>query len=279
MAFKLAVFSYLLAFVHGSIVPRLINSVNAGTYAAAYKVPVAVGTEDCDPLPQYKFGYDVADTLTGDYKSQVEQRDGDLVRGQYSLVESDGTRRVVEYTADSINGFNAVVRNEPLASSSITTEPAVIPARVAVAPITTQPTFNSATVFARYATASKVVAPRVIVSSDSAPVFSRYNTPVKTTYKAAYTAPVSDTYSVSVPVSYLAPAAAQYTAPNTAPYLAYAATYSAPYTGSYKAPVAPVYSNVVANSFSPVVRFYPETSAPAAITAVRAAPVVTDGCS
>lgn len=29
--------------------------------------------------------------------------------GQYSLVEPDGSVRTVDYTADSVNGFNAVV--------------------------------------------------------------------------------------------------------------------------------------------------------------------------
>lgn len=87
---------------------------------------VAARLEEFDPLPQYKFGYDVADSLTGDYKSQQESRDGDVVSGQYSLVESDGTRRIVDYSADPINGFNAVVRNEPLvAAAPVVAEPVV----------------------------------------------------------------------------------------------------------------------------------------------------------
>ncbi|XP_053959995.1 putative uncharacterized protein DDB_G0271606 [Anastrepha ludens] len=69
-------------------------------------------SEDYDSHPQYSFAYDVRDTLTGDEKQQEEKRDGDLVQGQYSLVEPDGTRRVVEYTADDINGFNAVVSKQ-----------------------------------------------------------------------------------------------------------------------------------------------------------------------
>lgn len=52
--------------------------------------------------------------MTGDEKEQHETRDGDFVRGSYSLVEPDGTRRIVQYTADSINGFNAIVSKEPL---------------------------------------------------------------------------------------------------------------------------------------------------------------------
>lgn len=52
----------------------------------------------------------MSDALTGDQKSQVEARDGDLVKGRYRLVEPDGSLRVVTYGADGINGFNAIVR-------------------------------------------------------------------------------------------------------------------------------------------------------------------------
>ncbi|XP_014205159.1 uncharacterized protein LOC106637042 [Copidosoma floridanum] len=65
-----------------------------------------------EPRPQYQFHYSVADHLTGDIKEQKEQRDGDRVEGQYSLVEPDGTRRIVDYTANGHTGFNAVVRKE-----------------------------------------------------------------------------------------------------------------------------------------------------------------------
>lgn len=54
------------------------------------------------------------DALTGDSKNQHETRDGDVVHGSYSLLDADGLRRTVEYTADPINGFNAVVHREPL---------------------------------------------------------------------------------------------------------------------------------------------------------------------
>lgn len=45
-------------------------------------------------------------------KSQHESRSGDVVQGAYSLIEPDGTHRIVEYTADPVHGFNAVVRRE-----------------------------------------------------------------------------------------------------------------------------------------------------------------------
>lgn len=60
--------------------------------------------------PKYKFEYGVHDPHTGDIKKQYEERDGDTVRGFYSLVEPDGSIRIVEYTADDKHGFQATVR-------------------------------------------------------------------------------------------------------------------------------------------------------------------------
>ncbi|XP_050549957.1 larval/pupal rigid cuticle protein 66-like [Spodoptera frugiperda] len=60
------------------------------------------------------FSYGVSDPHTGDVKSQHETRVGDKVVGQYSLLDSDGTKRTVDYAADAHSGFNAVVRKDPL---------------------------------------------------------------------------------------------------------------------------------------------------------------------
>lgn len=79
---------------------------------------------DYDPNPQYSYAYNVHDTLTGDAKSQQETRNGDSVQGSYSLLEADGTRRIVEYTADPHNGFNAVVHKEPAAGLAVKAAPA-----------------------------------------------------------------------------------------------------------------------------------------------------------
>ncbi len=35
------------------------------------------------------------------------------MHGRYELIDSDGNKRIVEYTADEHNGFNAVVHREP----------------------------------------------------------------------------------------------------------------------------------------------------------------------
>lgn len=83
----------------------------------AYSAPIVAKAqiaEEYDPNPQYSFAYDVQDSLTGDFKNQQETRNGDVVQGSYSLLEADGSRRIVEYTADPVNGFNAVVHKEGL---------------------------------------------------------------------------------------------------------------------------------------------------------------------
>ncbi|XP_070505583.1 cuticle protein 19-like [Chironomus tepperi] len=59
--------------------------------------------------PSYKFEYGVHDPHTHDHKSQWETRDGDVVKGEYTLDEADGTKRIVKYHADDKNGFNAKV--------------------------------------------------------------------------------------------------------------------------------------------------------------------------
>ncbi|KAJ2953905.1 hypothetical protein O0L34_g1538 [Tuta absoluta] len=61
----------------------------------------------------YSFSYGVNDPNTGDIKSQHERRVGNSVVGQYSLVESDGTKRVVDYESHPQTGFNAVVKKDP----------------------------------------------------------------------------------------------------------------------------------------------------------------------
>lgn len=55
---------------------------------------------------QYKFEYGVKDELTGDHKTQWEQREGKHVKGQYTLEDSDGGHRLVEYESDAHGGIN-----------------------------------------------------------------------------------------------------------------------------------------------------------------------------
>ncbi|CAB0012379.1 unnamed protein product [Nesidiocoris tenuis] len=74
--------------------------------------------DEYDPNPSYQFNYEINDPTTGDSKSQTESREGDSVQGSYSLVEPDGSRRTVDYTADAVNGFNAVVRKDGQAQAA-----------------------------------------------------------------------------------------------------------------------------------------------------------------
>ncbi|CAI6360124.1 unnamed protein product [Macrosiphum euphorbiae] len=95
-----------------------------------YGRAAAAHDEHAAAPPKYNFAYDVSDAYTGDYKSQTEVRDGDNVKGQYTVVEPDGTRRVVDYTADEENGFNAVVSKEghPAADAPAYRPVAAVPA-------------------------------------------------------------------------------------------------------------------------------------------------------
>ncbi|GBP55705.1 Cuticle protein 19 [Eumeta japonica] len=74
--------------------------------------------------PRYAFNYRVADGHTGDQKGQWEAREGDLVRGRYSLAEPDGTLLTVDYAADDQSGFNAVISKQ---GRSAHAPPAVAP--------------------------------------------------------------------------------------------------------------------------------------------------------
>jgi hypothetical protein len=67
-----------------------------------------------DTPAEYEFSYEVNDEHTGDVKSQKESRKGDDVQGEYSLIDADGYRRTVTYTADEHNGFLATVHREPI---------------------------------------------------------------------------------------------------------------------------------------------------------------------
>lgn len=73
----------------------------------------------------YNFGYSVSDLTTGDVKSQQEVRRGDQVQGQYTMMDSDGYQRIVDYRADDQNGFDAEVRREPT-SAAIVAQPKLV---------------------------------------------------------------------------------------------------------------------------------------------------------
>ncbi|CAH1284482.1 unnamed protein product [Diabrotica balteata] len=97
------------AITHSIAAPAIAHTYAAPTIVKAAPVIKAAPAVDYVAYPKYQFNYGVADGHTGDQKSQSEIRDGDVVKGQYSVVEPDGIVRTVQYTADDHNGFNAVV--------------------------------------------------------------------------------------------------------------------------------------------------------------------------
>ncbi|ETN66923.1 cuticular protein 83, RR-2 family [Anopheles darlingi] len=128
MAFKLAVVLAIVSVANAAILPTLVKKV------------------ELEAPAEYQFSYSVHDEHTGDIKSQQEERHGDDVKGQYTLIDADGHRRIVDYTADEHNGFNAVVRREPLAQHKLIKT--VVPVAKVVLPV------------AKYAVpVAKVVAP------------------------------------------------------------------------------------------------------------------------
>ncbi|XP_027845805.2 cuticle protein 7-like [Aphis gossypii] len=107
MAAKLIIFTVCVASALAQYVPayRPVYSV------PAYSAPRAYTPEPAYAPAPYNFEYNVNDPTTYDVKSQSESSDGNgNVKGSYSLLEADGSTRVVEYTADDNNGFNAVVK-------------------------------------------------------------------------------------------------------------------------------------------------------------------------
>ncbi|RZF36214.1 hypothetical protein LSTR_LSTR008540 [Laodelphax striatellus] len=106
-----------MAFIQTTFVLLAIAALSQAQYLAA---PVA------EPSRDYAFGYQVADPITGDVKSQSEVKQAGVVQGEYSFVQPDGSLRQVTYAAAPGAGFNAVVKtipgaappNEPIAKAA-----------------------------------------------------------------------------------------------------------------------------------------------------------------
>ncbi|KAL7044552.1 hypothetical protein ACKWTF_001959 [Chironomus riparius] len=124
MAFKLVLSFTILSVVSAGVVDLGYNS-NYYHQPAAYQpttyvqpavikqaayVKQAVHEEPAN----YEFNYEVHDQHTGDIKRQQEVAKDGAISGQYSLIDADGYRRVVSYTADDHHGFQANVQREPV---------------------------------------------------------------------------------------------------------------------------------------------------------------------
>uniref|UniRef100_T1HRF7 Cuticle protein n=1 Tax=Rhodnius prolixus TaxID=13249 RepID=T1HRF7_RHOPR len=65
-------------------------------------------------VPHYNYEYKVHDPHTGDMNSQHETREGDVVKGYYTLNESGDTIRELHYTADNHNDEVKRVERSPV---------------------------------------------------------------------------------------------------------------------------------------------------------------------
>lgn len=71
--------------------PAPVVAARTAPLVAAAPAPVVAARAvdaselEADAYPQYSFAYNVQDGLTGDSKTQEETRDGDIVKGSYSL--------------------------------------------------------------------------------------------------------------------------------------------------------------------------------------------------
>lgn len=179
-------------------VPQVYHAAPAVISAPAAVVKTAPvltkAAEEYDPHPQYKYGYNVEDSISGDSKSQIEERDGDVVRGEYSLVDADGFKRTVQYTADPVNGFNAVVNREPLVKTVVKAAPVAAYAAPAAVVKTVAPVAHYAApaVVKTVAPVAHYAAPAAVVKT-VAPAYTTYTAPavVKSVAPAytTYTAP------------------------------------------------------------------------------------------
>lgn len=83
--------------------------------ATATANPVVGVGADIIARPAYQSSYSVNDKITGDQKSAIEVRDGDVTKGSYSLVQPDGVLRTVNYISTPLGGFQAQVINKGIA--------------------------------------------------------------------------------------------------------------------------------------------------------------------
>nr|BAB32480.1 cuticle protein [Bombyx mori] len=135
------------SYIHASPVVQHFSPVQHAPVVHHAAIPIAVEHSDHveDHAPaKYEFSYSVEDPHTGDHKSQHETRDGDVVKGEYSLLQPDGSIRKVEYTADHHNGFNAIVHNSEPDAHAAPSSPA--PAVHAVPAAHSAPVVHSAPV-------------------------------------------------------------------------------------------------------------------------------------
>lgn len=112
MAIKVIIFSCILSVAFAGFLPYYAQP-SIIQPAILKSVQIAAAPE---ARANYDFNYDVNAAETGDAHSQRESAKDGVISGSYQLDDSDGFRRIVDYTADDVNGFQANVRRERLSA-------------------------------------------------------------------------------------------------------------------------------------------------------------------
>jgi Insect cuticle protein len=157
--------------------PALIKSYQPAVVKQVVQ-PVLKKIVEHEEPANYDFEYAVHDDHTGDIKEQHETAKNGAIEGYYTLIDADGYKRIVHYTADHEHGFNAEVRREPVEGHKVvkTVQPVVV---------------------------KKVVAqPAIAVQKYIAPVAQYYSAPAEKYYSAP--APVVEKYVAPVVHKYVA---------------------------------------------------------------------------
>ncbi|KAJ8966925.1 hypothetical protein NQ314_003220 [Rhamnusium bicolor] len=115
---KILAISALVAVTQAGLSDYASNSISySSAHIAApiashgYAAP-AITHSYAAPAPVISHGYAapaIIKSVQHEEDYYHEERDGDVVKGYYTVAEPDGTLRTVHYTADDHNGFNAVV--------------------------------------------------------------------------------------------------------------------------------------------------------------------------
>ncbi|XP_026276567.1 cuticle protein 19-like [Frankliniella occidentalis] len=105
------------------IEPVIVSDLPASSGSASADLHFDPALDHAASRPEYAFAYGVKDPQSGNAQSHKEQRDGDNVRGEYKVLEADGSVRTVTYTVDPKNGFQANVhQSDPSLSAAFKSE-------------------------------------------------------------------------------------------------------------------------------------------------------------
>jgi hypothetical protein len=120
--------------------PALIKSYQPALVKQIVQPTIVKKIVEHEEPANYDFEYAVHDDHTGDVKEQHESAKDGVISGYYTLYDADGYKRVVHYTADDHNGFNAEVRREPVEGHKVvkTVQPVVVKKIVAQPAIAVQ---------------------------------------------------------------------------------------------------------------------------------------------